>query len=187
MALQGILSLGLIVFLAVQVFGSSNSDSTNPNNQNEPAAVRVITEQELAAARGEHDGDAVWLSLAGQVYDVTSGRQFYGPGGPYHVFAGRDAPVPYVTGIFTDDEAHKSWRTLSTEQVGELHHWLSFYAKSSSEKYPLLGVLHGQFYDAKGQPTAEHAEFHAAVQQAVEAKTKKPKPPPPPSTTKTEL
>lgn len=46
-----------------------------------------------------HDGTTVTggkesrilLAINGRVFDVSSGRHFYGPGGPYGNFAGRDA------------------------------------------------------------------------------------------------
>jgi membrane-associated progesterone receptor component len=43
-----------------------------------------------------HDGSAgkqgpILLAIEGRVFDVTKGSSFYGPGGPYGNFAGRDA------------------------------------------------------------------------------------------------
>jgi len=37
------------------------------------------------------DGSTILLAINGKVFDVTTGRNFYGPGGPYGNFAGRDA------------------------------------------------------------------------------------------------
>lgn len=37
------------------------------------------------------DGSKILLAINGKVFDVSSGRNFYGPGGPYGNFAGRDA------------------------------------------------------------------------------------------------
>ena len=41
----------------------------------------------------DRDGntDKILLAINGQVFDVSSGRNFYGPNGPYGNFAGRDA------------------------------------------------------------------------------------------------
>ena len=40
---------------------------------------------------GKGDDDRILLAINGKVFDVSSGRNFYGPGGPYGNFAGRDA------------------------------------------------------------------------------------------------
>ena len=39
--------------------------------------------------QGEHS--QILLAIDGHVFDVSSGRNFYGPNGPYGNFAGRDA------------------------------------------------------------------------------------------------
>jgi predicted heme/steroid binding protein len=55
----------------------------------------------------EYDGRdpdlPVYLALNSTIYDVTAGRHIYGPGGPYSVFAGRDATRGFITGCFKDD------------------------------------------------------------------------------------
>ncbi|SNX82819.1 related to Membrane steroid binding protein [Melanopsichium pennsylvanicum] len=40
---------------------------------------------------GDQEGSRILLSIDRKVFDVTKGKNFYGPGGPYGNFAGRDA------------------------------------------------------------------------------------------------
>ena len=49
--------------------------------------TRVFTKEELAKYKGENGGD-VYLAIMGRVFDVTKGRDFYGPGGGYSFFSG---------------------------------------------------------------------------------------------------
>ena len=49
--------------------------------------MRDFTLEELSKYR---DGEKIYLALGGKVYDVTKSAMFYGPGGAYHIFAGRD-------------------------------------------------------------------------------------------------
>lgn len=51
---------------------------------------RTFTPRTLLPFNGT-EGQPVYLAVRGRVFDVTSGRNFYGPGGPYENFAGRDA------------------------------------------------------------------------------------------------
>ena len=132
------------------------------------SSPRVITLEELKMANGK-DSDKIWLSMAGKVYDVSKGKDYYGPGGSYHIFAGHDALAPFVTGIFTEEEAAKTWRDIPSKNLAELNHWLGFYEKEEA-KYPFVGVLHGAFYDENGSMTAENYQFHAAVQLAGQQK-----------------
>ena len=67
---------------------------------------RTFSEAELAQFDGSSPGQPVYLAIDGDVYDVTSGRRTYGPGGSYHFFAGRDAARAYVTGCFKTHLTH---------------------------------------------------------------------------------
>lgn len=89
----------------------------------------------------------------GEVFDVSSGAAFYGEGGSYSVFSGRDGSVPFITGVFTAEEAKKSLMDISAAQLVSLETWRKFYA--DNEKYPFVGLLEGRLYDKDGNPTDE--------------------------------
>jgi hypothetical protein len=69
---------------------------------------------------------------------VTAGREFYGPGGGYHAFAGRDASRGFLTGCFANSDNH-DLRGLSAEQLRSLDDWVAFYV--NHDKYKLVGEL----------------------------------------------
>lgn len=49
------------------------------------------TPRTLAVYDGTGEGGRILLAINRKVFDVSKGRNFYGPGGPYGNFAGRDA------------------------------------------------------------------------------------------------
>jgi predicted heme/steroid binding protein len=116
--------------------------------------VRIVSKEELAGKVAGKDGDSeLWLSILGEVYDVSSGAKFYGEGGPYGIFAGRDGSVPFITGTFTPEEALKGLDVLDSNQLNSLDNWRKSY--EDNEKYPFVGLLEGRLYDKDGNPTEE--------------------------------
>lgn len=82
------------------------------------------------------------VALDGEVFDVSTGKgpTTYGPGGSYHIFAGRDAARAYVTGCFKTHLTH-DLRGLTEKELGSLRHWKKFYAEH--ETYKKVGsVVH---------------------------------------------
>ncbi|KAI7722465.1 hypothetical protein D0864_16675 [Hortaea werneckii] len=62
-----------------------------------------LTDAELSLYNGTDPRKPVLLALNGTIYDVSAGKRVYGPGGSYHVFAGKDAARGFVTGCFVED------------------------------------------------------------------------------------
>ena len=62
-----------------------------------PDPPRNFTAKQLAHFDGTKDKDGadkpVYLSVNGTVFDVTNGKDFYGPDGPYEKFAGKECGV----------------------------------------------------------------------------------------------
>ncbi|KAK3725355.1 hypothetical protein LTR37_000325 [Vermiconidia calcicola] len=63
----------------------------------------LLTDAQLTLYNGTDPNLPVYLALNGTIYDVSAGRRVYGPGGSYHVFAGKDAARGFITGCFTED------------------------------------------------------------------------------------
>jgi hypothetical protein len=123
----------------------------------------------------------IWLSIMGEVYDVTMGKDFYGPGASYNAFSGRDASVPYVTGKFTAEEAEKGPDVIPITDMPGLLDWRGFY--KGHYTYTFVGYLvDPRFYDDEGKPTTAMVEFQerlktleAAKAEAAKAKAAKAK------------
>eukprot|EP00043_Microstomoeca_roanoka_P020387 m.247332 g.247332 ORF g.247332 m.247332 type:complete len:233 (+) comp17156_c1_seq3:215-913(+) len=87
----------------------------------------------------ERDGEkAIYIAVDGLVFDVSAGSDFYGPGGPYHGFAGRDATRGLATmavGLASDD-----WDDTSDLSPSERQIMLEWKEKFMG-KYPIRGTL----------------------------------------------
>lgn len=113
------------------------------------APYPVFTEAELAIYDGadihkedvENKPYSILLALNGTVYDVSSNPGSYGPIGPYHIFAGRDAARAFITGCFrSPDHLTHDFRGLDPEFAEEtVSGWQKFFGGSSH--YWKVGTL----------------------------------------------
>ncbi|KAI2502479.1 hypothetical protein MHU86_11985 [Fragilaria crotonensis] len=142
------LSLPLVVVVA-----ADESTPEKIETCDNPEQIPLVSIEELEKFNGKVKGETIYLSIFGEVYDVTKGAEFYAEGAGYHAFAGRDAAVPFITGIFTEEEAAKSTDVLSDADLMSMKSWLEFYQKE--ERYPFVGRLVGRYYDSEGKETEE--------------------------------
>jgi membrane-associated progesterone receptor component len=68
-----------------------------------PIVFRTFTPLSLLENDGTK-GKPIYFAVRGRVFDVTPGKNFYGPGGPYSTFAGHDASRGLALGSF--DSVH---------------------------------------------------------------------------------
>ncbi len=109
----------------------------------QPIVFRTLTPPELKPFNGENN-TAVYLGVRGNVFDVTSGKNFYGPGGPYENFAGRDASRGLACGSFDEDMLTKDLhgplddlKGLGEDEMQALQGWEDRF----TEKYLVVGKL----------------------------------------------
>lgn len=119
--------------------------SSPPTLPRDPPATlfRTYTPRTLLPFSGENDSP-VYLAVRGRVFDVSRGRNFYGPGGPYSNFAGRDASRGLACGSFDEDMLTKDLdgpldkcEDLTPDQVEAVEGWEQRFL----EKYEVVGKL----------------------------------------------
>ena len=81
----------------------------------------------------------VYLSLNGTVFDVSSRRDFYGPGGPYEKFAGREcgialAKMSFDENLLDDMDGVADLNFGEKNQLDEWHEKFQYY-----RNYPIKG------------------------------------------------
>ncbi|KAM0795037.1 cytochrome b5-like heme/steroid binding domain-containing protein [Usnea florida] len=108
-----------------------------------PVVFRTFTPPTLKPYNGEKD-KPVYLAVRGKVFDVTPGRNFYGPGGPYENFAGRDASRGLACGSFDEDMLTKDLdgplddlSGLGQEEMQAMRDWEDRF----TDKYLVVGKL----------------------------------------------
>jgi membrane-associated progesterone receptor component len=96
----------------------------------------VYNKAELASYNGTNEARAVLIAIRGKVFDVTAGRTFYGPGGPYGAFAGVDASRMLAKMQTAPDELDPAIHDLTASEINSLESWEQFFGN----KYPLVGT-----------------------------------------------
>jgi membrane-associated progesterone receptor component len=100
-----------------------------------PIVFQTFTPRTLLRFNGEkstlNPNGLVYLAVKGKVHDVTAGRNFYGPGGPYENFAGRDATRGLACQSFDEEMLTKDLdgplddcSDLDAEQLENLQGWV---------------------------------------------------------------
>jgi membrane-associated progesterone receptor component len=101
------------------------------------AEERDYTLAELAGYDGSDPEKPLLLAIRGQVYDVGRGRDFYGPGGPYGMFAGKDCTRALAKVAFDDELFTGNIEGLDRDELAKLDEWIEMF----EGKYRRIGRL----------------------------------------------
>jgi membrane-associated progesterone receptor component len=116
--------------------------------QQEEAAdpPRNFTAQQLKYFDGRKDKDGVtdkplYMSVAGTVFDVSTGRDFYGPDGPYGGFAGRECGVALAKFDFSEEwlDIPCIYDELNFSEKLQLDNWVEKF--TYYRQYPIKGKM----------------------------------------------
>ncbi|XP_054716023.1 membrane-associated progesterone receptor component 1-like [Uloborus diversus] len=131
--------LSICLFLLYLIFKKQEKVQVTPPTPQLPAMKRRdMTYTELKKYDGTGEDGRVCVAVNGKVFDVTKGKRFYGPGGPYASFAGRDATrclAMFSVEVTSDD--YDDLSDLNSMQMDSVREWeIQF-----QEKYHYVGRL----------------------------------------------
>uniref|UniRef100_A0A0E0M9E4 Cytochrome b5 heme-binding domain-containing protein n=1 Tax=Oryza punctata TaxID=4537 RepID=A0A0E0M9E4_ORYPU len=120
----------------------------------EPVQVGEITPEELQQYDGSDPEKPLLMAIKGQIYDVSQSRLFYGPGGPYALFAGKDASRALAKMSFEPQDLTDDISGLSLLELSALQDW----EYKFSSKYVKVGTIKKVLVEQGGDSTADAIE-----------------------------
>lgn len=150
-----VIALSLAFYHMVSgLFGSSPSQNhQHPRSMEEieplppPVQLGEITEDELKNYDGSDPKKPLLMAIKGQIYDVSQSRMFYGPGGPYALFAGKDASRALAKMSFEDNDLTGDISGLGPFELEALQDW----EYKFMSKYVKVGTLKTKDVPATGE------------------------------------
>ncbi|KAJ9167635.1 hypothetical protein P3X46_019252 [Hevea brasiliensis] len=94
-----------------------------------------FTADQLIHYNGTDPSKPIYIAIKGRVFDVTAGKSFYGPGGSYAMFSGKDASRALAKMSKEDEDVSPSLDGLTEKEMGVLNDW----EKKFEAKYPIVG------------------------------------------------
>ena len=103
-----------------------------------PGMASQYTPELLRTFNGSDPSKPVLVALKSKVFDVSSARNFYGPGGPYQIFAGNDASFCLATSSLDPANLNRPFADIAEDDDKRtLDQWVQKF----ESKYPVVGTL----------------------------------------------
>jgi len=102
---------------------------------------RDFTPAEMLEHDGQQEGRPILTSVLGRVYDVTIGKEFFGRGGPYEMFAGHDGTYNLAVMSLKKQTLDKFEYELDDEDKECLADWIAYFDNRYSRP---IGKLNGK-------------------------------------------
>ncbi|ERM95152.1 hypothetical protein AMTRI_Chr07g81700 [Amborella trichopoda] len=154
-----VVAIALTLYHLVSGFFSTPSVRASPREALEeveplppPVQLGEITEEELSAYDGSDPKKPLLMAIKGQIYDISQSRMFYGPGGPYALFAGKDASRALAKMSFEKEDLTGDIEGLGPFELDALQDWeykfMSKYVKVGQIKKETVPVTDGSTGEA---------------------------------------
>ncbi|XP_031503092.1 membrane steroid-binding protein 1-like [Nymphaea colorata] len=121
-----------------------------------PVQLGEVTAEELRAYDGSDPKKPLLMAIKGQIYDVSRSRMFYGPGGPYALFAGKDASRALAKMSFEEQDLTGDLEGLGPFELDALQDW----EYKFMSKYVKVGTIKKE---TNTEPESSAADVNAAT------------------------
>ncbi|KAG6375527.1 cytochrome b5 [Boletus reticuloceps] len=106
-----------------------------PRNDIDTPKNDPFTLSQLAEYDGSDASKPIYVSIKGDVFDVTRKRDVYGSGGSYNIFAGKDGSKGLGMSSLKPEDAVPDYSALPENERKVLDDWHSFFMK----RYNIVG------------------------------------------------
>ncbi|KAG0548989.1 hypothetical protein BDA96_01G215700 [Sorghum bicolor] len=137
-----------------------------------PVQLGEVSEEELRQYDGSDTKKPLLMAIKGQIYDVTQSRMFYGPGGPYALFAGKDASRALAKMSFEPQDLTGDISGLGPFELDALQDW----EYKFMSKYVKVGTVKKTVPVEDGSTASTAPEASEATTEAEKAQTTEEKP-----------
>ncbi|KAE8215569.1 hypothetical protein CF327_g1161 [Tilletia walkeri] len=141
--------------------GADAAQSGGAGGKRKPSRqLRVISVEQLRSFDGSNASLPLLIALDRRVYDVSSKRDVYGPGGGYETFSGRDSTRNFALYSTETKDDGSCIDDLGEKEVKMLAEWRKWF----DDHYPLVGqypvqdtYFEGGLYQAELPPSPSAA------------------------------
>ncbi|KAF2984920.1 hypothetical protein EK904_013156 [Melospiza melodia maxima] len=98
------------------------------------------------------EGQPIYLAVKGVVFDVTSGKEFYGKGAPYNALAGKDSTRGVAKMSLDPADLTHDTTGLTEEELKSLDDIFNNVYKA---KYPIVGYTSRRILNEDGSPNLD--------------------------------
>ncbi|XP_058082560.1 membrane steroid-binding protein 1-like [Magnolia sinica] len=175
-----VLALAMAFYYAVSSFFDSPPPPQRSRELEEkmeplppPVQLGEITQEELKVYDGSDPKKPLLMAIKGQIYDVSQSRMFYGPGGPYALFTGKDASRALAKMSFEDKDLTGDISGLGPFELEALQDWeykfMSKYVKVGTVK-KTVPVTDGSAVESSELPATDDSAAKPAKEGELPAK-----------------
>ncbi|XP_038074776.1 neudesin-like [Patiria miniata] len=111
--------------------------------------MRAFTDEDLSVYDGSFEGRPIYLAVKGVVFDVTSGKEFYGKGATYNPLAGKDCTRAVAKMSLDPQDLTADVTGLSKEELDSLD---KVFREVYMAKYPVVGHMSFTAVDMDAEP-----------------------------------
>ncbi|KAG9268589.1 neudesin [Astyanax mexicanus] len=128
------------------------ADETKLKVKPDSKPVRLFTDEELRRYDGSEEGQPIYMAIKGVVFDVTSGKGFYGKGASYNALVGKDSTRAVAKMSLDPKDLTHDTTGLTKKQLESLERVFTGTYKS---KYPIVGYTSRRLLNEDGSPNQD--------------------------------